>query len=110
VRKSLALTRDLKIPVLGLIENMAGYACQHCQAVGELFRAGEGIRLARDFGIPFLGEIPFDSRMARAGDSGLPFVAIHQEAAAGRVFRAMAHELLAVVNGQREECIERGTR
>jgi ATP-binding protein involved in chromosome partitioning len=93
VRKSLALARDLKIPMLGLIENMVGYDCQSCQTVGELFQPGQGPRLARDFGIRFLGELPFDPRLARSGDSGIPFVAMHQETMTGRMFQAMAREL-----------------
>jgi ATP-binding protein involved in chromosome partitioning len=93
VRKSLALARNLRIPMLGLIENMSGYHCQHCQTVGELFKPGQGPGLARDFGIRFLGEIPFDPRIARSGDSGIPFVAIHQESTAGEMFRTIGREL-----------------
>jgi ATP-binding protein involved in chromosome partitioning len=93
VRKSLALARHLKMPMLGLIENMVGYDCQHCQTIGELFQPGQGPRLARDFGIRFLGALPFDPRLARSGDSGIPFVAMHQETTTGRIFQAMAHEL-----------------
>jgi ATP-binding protein involved in chromosome partitioning len=93
VRKSLALARNLKIPMLGLIENMVGYDCQSCQTIGELFQPGQGPRLARDFGIRFLGALPFDPRLARSGDSGIPFVAIHQETMTGRIFQAMVHEL-----------------
>ena len=93
VRKSLALARNLKIPMLGLIENMVGYDCQSCQTVGELFQPGQGPRLAHDFGIRFLGELPFDPRLARSGDSGIPFVAMHQETTTGRMFQAMAREL-----------------
>jgi ATP-binding protein involved in chromosome partitioning len=100
VRKSLALARDLKVPVLGLIENMAGYACQTCQTIGELFRPGDGARLAGDFGIRFLGEIPFDPRLARSGDMGLPFVTLHQETAIADVFRGIACDLLAAVRGK----------
>ncbi|MBI3325313.1 MAG: P-loop NTPase [Nitrospinae bacterium] len=95
VRKSLALAQELKTPVLGLIENMVGYYCQTCETVGELFRPGQGLALARDFGVPFLGEIPFDTRLARSGDSGIPFVALHAEAATGQMFRSIASDLLA---------------
>lgn len=95
VRKSLALASALQLPVLGLIENMVGYACQRCDTVGELFRPGQGVALARDFGVSFLGEIPFDPRLARSGDSGVPFVALHGETSVGQVFRSIARGLLA---------------
>jgi ATP-binding protein involved in chromosome partitioning len=110
VRKSLALARDLKVPVFGLIENMAGYYCQNCQTVGELFRPGEGSRLAHDFGIRFLGEIPFDPRVARSGDSGIPFVAMHQETTTGQVFQTIARGLSAAMKGETHAHIERGMR
>jgi ATP-binding protein involved in chromosome partitioning len=108
VRKSLALARNLKIPMLGLIENMAGYDCQYCQTVGELFKPGEGSQLACDFGIRFLGEIPFDPRLARSGDSGIPFVAVHQDTTTGRTFQAMARELWAAIGLEPEGHIESG--
>ncbi len=110
VRKSLALARDLRIPVLGLIENMAGYDCQTCQTVGELFQPGQGLRLARDFDIRFLGELPFDPRLARSGDSGIPFVAIHQETTTGRMFQAMARNVMGAIGFGAEGRIERGKR
>jgi ATP-binding protein involved in chromosome partitioning len=110
VRKSLALARDLKVPVLGLIENMAGYQCQNCQTVGELFRPSAGHQLARDFGIRFLGELPFDPRLARSGDSGIPFMAVHQETATGRAFRMIARGLTAAMSDAAEGHTERGMR
>jgi ATP-binding protein involved in chromosome partitioning len=109
VRKSLTLAKDLKVPVLGLVENMVGYYCQTCHTIGELFRTSEGAALARDFQIPFLGEIPFDPRMARSGDSGIPFAALHQDTPAGQIFHEIAHRLLGGVGGKRGGAPERGT-
>ena len=97
VRRSLALARALNVPVLGLIENMVGYYCRTCDTVGELFRPGEGAALASDFGVAFLGGIPFDPRLALSGDSGIPFVALHGETPVGQLFRSIAEGLLAHV-------------
>ena len=110
VRKSLALARGLKMPVLGLIENMAGYHCQACQTIGELFRAGQGEALAGDFGIPFLGQIPFDPRLAHSGDSGIPFVVLYGETSVGRAFRLIARGLMTHLMSKDECSTERGTR
>jgi len=109
VRKSLTLAKDLKVPVLGLVENMVGYYCQTCHTVGELFRTGQGAALARDFQIPFLGEIPFDPRVALSGDSGIPFAALHQDTPAGQIVHGIAHRLLVGVKDQKGEAPERGT-
>jgi len=100
VRRSMALATTLQLPVLGLIENMVGYACASCETLGELFSPGQGQALARDFGVAFLGEIPFDPRLARSGDSGMPFAALHADTAVGQVFRSIAMGLLARARGQ----------
>jgi ATP-binding protein involved in chromosome partitioning len=108
VRKSLTLAQALNIPILGVIENMAGYACQSCQTIGDLFRAGQGPQLARDFQVPFLGGVPFDPRLARSGDSGIPFVALHQETTGAQMFQTMARAILAAVKVEGEQHSERG--
>jgi ATP-binding protein involved in chromosome partitioning len=108
VRKSLALARDLHMPVLGLIENMVGYYCQTCHATGELFRPGEGAALARDFGVPFLGDVPFDSRLANLADAGMPFVAMHQETPVGQVLQRIARRLITSVDKQNTGNLDRG--
>ena len=110
VRKALALARDLKLPVLGLIENMVGYYCQACQAVGELFGAGQGDALAGHFGIPLLGQVPFEPRLARSADNGMPFVALHGETPVGQAFRAIVRGLMAHLMGKEEGSMERETR
>jgi ATP-binding protein involved in chromosome partitioning len=110
VRKSLALARELKVPVLGLIENMSGYYCQTCQTIGELFKPGEGLVLAQDFGVQFLGEIPFDPRVARSGDSGIPFVAMHRETATGRILQGISRQLLARLSGEEGVHPESGSK
>jgi hypothetical protein len=96
--------------MLGLIENMAGYECQACQTLGDLFQPGQGLQLARDFDIRFLGELPFDPRLARSGDSGIPFVAMHQETTTGRMLQAMARDLVGALRLEAEGRMERGKR
>ncbi len=90
VKKSITVARATGAPILGLVENMAGYTCVHCGAVGELFQGPGGDALAAECGIPLLGRIPFDPRLAAAGDNGLPFVLEHPDTPAGRAFVAIA--------------------
>jgi Mrp family chromosome partitioning ATPase/predicted Fe-Mo cluster-binding NifX family protein len=70
VRKSISFCRTVKMPIVGLIENMSGFMCPHCNKSVELFGAGGGFRTAMDMSVPFLGSIPFDPRMVKCGDSG----------------------------------------
>lgn len=93
VKKSITIAKGTGAPVLGLVENMAGYVCQACGAVGELFQGSRGDRLAAEFGIPFLGRIPFDPRLASAGDRGVPFVVEHADSVAGRAFADIAEHI-----------------
>lgn len=63
VERSIQMARETGIKVVGIVENMSGYACEHCDQVGPLFRGNAGEELSRTFGIPVLCRIPFDSRL-----------------------------------------------
>ena len=93
VRKSITLAREAGTRLLGLVENMAGYVCLHCGTLGALFEGPGGERTAGQAGIPFLGRVPFDPRLAVAADRGRPFVAEHGDTPAGRAIRDVAARL-----------------
>jgi ATP-binding protein involved in chromosome partitioning len=90
VTRSIALARAAGVPLLGLVENMAGYVCGQCGAVGALFTGPGGERAAAAAKIPFLGAVPFDPRLAAAADQGRPFVLDHPDSPTGRALRAVA--------------------
>ena len=72
------------------MKTKTAYVCQKCGEVGELFHGPGGETLAEEFAITFLGKIPFDPRMAVAGDQGIPFVADYEESFAARTFSQVA--------------------
>jgi len=74
VRKSITFCRQLQVPVLGVVENMSGFACPKCREVTTIFRSGGGRHIANDMHVPFLGSIPLDPQIAEACDSGQAFV------------------------------------
>lgn len=74
VRKSIAFARALKMPVVGIVENMSGFVCPHCHQRVDIFGRGGGEKTAEDLRIPFLGRIPLDPRVSETGDLGRPFV------------------------------------
>jgi len=90
VEKSVSFSRQLSINILGVIENMAGFVCPHCEEVTDLFGRGGGEKLADKMQIPFLGRIPLDPRMVVAGDSGKPFIVDHPETEAARALQHVA--------------------
>jgi ATP-binding protein involved in chromosome partitioning len=97
VRKSLTLARETKTRLLGLVENMAGYVCARCGEVGSLFEGPGGEATAAQHGIPFLGRVPFDPRLAVAADRGRPFVLDHGQSPAGRALDEVAARILALL-------------
>ena len=74
VKKCITFCRQLNLPVLGVIENMSGLVCPHCNQHIEVFTGNGGEEMARDFKVPLLGKVPIDPTLAHACDIGKPFV------------------------------------
>jgi ATP-binding protein involved in chromosome partitioning len=70
VRKSLNFCDKINMKVVGIVENMSGYACPHCGKELPLFKRGGGEKTARTAKVPFLGALPFDPQMVEAADQG----------------------------------------
>jgi ATP-binding protein involved in chromosome partitioning len=98
VRKSITFCRQVGIPILGLIENMSGFACPHCATVVNIFKKGGGEALAAEMQIPFLGSIPLDAAVVDSGDSGEPVVQHEPDSPAGRAFAAIVDRLILKVS------------
>ena len=90
VRRAIAAAREAGAHLIGLIENMAGYVSESGDVVGELFPNGRGVAFADQVGVPHLGQVPFDPRLARETDAGRPFVLEHADSAAGQAILAIA--------------------
>ena len=80
------------VPVFGIIENMAGYACPHCGESSDPFGNGGAEASAKALGIPFLGRVPLSASLREASDAGRPPAA--EDGPAGEAFAALAHALL----------------
>ena len=83
-RRAIDLFVQAGVPVIGLIENMAGYACPECGAISDPFGRGGAEAAAAKLGIPFLGRIPLDIVVRRASDAGTPPAS--GDGAAGKAF------------------------
>jgi len=84
VMKCVNFCKTLKIPVIGVIENMSGFLCPKCNTVTYIFRSGGGRELCKQMKVPFLGVIPIDPDIAYACDVGKPFVRDFPESPATR--------------------------
>jgi ATP-binding protein involved in chromosome partitioning len=87
-RKGLEMFRQVRVPVLGIVENMSYFLADGKRY--EIFRHGGGKKLAAEAGVPFLGEIPIDPQVAECGDTGDPIVHKHPESAIAKSYLALA--------------------
>lgn len=102
VRKSINFCKTVKVEIVGIVENMSGFVCPHCNETVDIFKAGGGEALARELELPFLGKIPMDPKVVMAGDDGTPYLASDAESPAieafGKVVTAVATRLPPVAN------------
>ncbi|NPA91229.1 MAG: Mrp/NBP35 family ATP-binding protein [Chloroflexi bacterium] len=87
-RRGLVAFRELNVPVLGIIENMAG----------EIFGVGGGEAAARELKVPFLGRVPLDPTVREGSDSGVPVVVSHPDSPTAQAFRELARKVAASVS------------
>ena len=73
-RKAIEMFKQVKVDILGIVENMSYFVCPHCHQEIDIFSKGGGQRTAQQFSIPFLGSIELDPDIRKAGDSGQPIV------------------------------------
>ena len=86
VKKSVTFARRLKIPVIGIVENMSGLICPGCGLEINIFKNGGGRKIAEEMKVPFLGEIPLDPRISEDSDRGKPFITEHPDSPAAKAF------------------------
>jgi len=100
VRKAVTFARQLKVPILGIVENMSGFACPVCGAEVDVFSVGGGKRIAEEMQVPFLGKIPLDPRICKASDSGKPFVVEHHDTPAAKAFWQIVDGIESFLNSK----------
>jgi Mrp family chromosome partitioning ATPase len=97
-RKAVGFSKELKIPVLGVLENMSGMVCPHCGGKIDLFKVGGGEKAARELKVPFLGRIPIEPNVVEMCDDGKPFVLNGLYSPASKAY----HELAETIHGLME--------
>lgn len=93
--KGLQMFREVKTPVLGIVENMSYFVCPHCGHVAEIFGSGGGERVANKYGVPLLGQIPIDPAVRDGGDRGVPVVVGQPGSSTAQAFREAARQAAA---------------
>jgi ATP-binding protein involved in chromosome partitioning len=90
--KAIGMFQRLDVPVLGVVENMSYFVCDHCAARHYPFGQGGGQRLARATSVPFLGEVPMEQAVREGGDLGQP-VALRDNSSVAASFERLAQRL-----------------
>jgi len=97
VRKSVNFVRKMNIPIIGIIENMSGFTCPHCNKNIDIFKTGGGYKAAMDFMIPFLGKIPLDPSIVEQGDKGDTSLH-HNNSEVNKSFKNIVENIEKIVN------------
>ena len=92
-RKAIGLFQTVKVPILGIVENMSSFHCPSCHTETPIFGHGGVKAAAERLNLPFLGEIPIDLAIRIGSDEGVPLVAGHPDSPQTQAFLSMAKAL-----------------
>jgi ATP-binding protein involved in chromosome partitioning len=110
-RRAATLCRDAGVPVIGVVENMSGFACPECGFNTAVLRSGGGEVLAEQIGAPFLGRVPLHSAAASGSDLGTPFVLGAPDSEVAKAFRQVVDNFeasIANLTGGRPIAVQAG--
>lgn len=94
VRKAIGMFHQLNVPVLGVVENMSYFACPHCHEKSYIFGDTGGRRIAEEYGVPLLAQIPLDPETRVGGDEGTPIVVRRPDSPQAAAFHELARAVI----------------
>jgi ATP-binding protein involved in chromosome partitioning len=100
-RRGVKMFEQVRVPVLGIVENMSFFACPHCGTRTDVFGHGGAAAEAARIGVPFLGEVPLLLSIRETGDAGTPITAADPASGAAAAFRAIAAQVASALGQQR---------
>jgi ATP-binding protein involved in chromosome partitioning len=89
-KKGLKMFEQVKVPIVGIIENMSGFTCSHCGEVTDVFKEGGGSQLAEALNLPFLGALPLDKEIMSSGENGEPILLNSSDSQSAKAFKTLA--------------------
>src|SRR6202167_1325845 len=96
-RKAIEMFRQMKVDVVGVVENMSYFTCPHCNHEIDIFSRGGAEKMAGHFGVAFLGSIELDPEVRKSGDGGKPIVLEGENSAHAKSIFAFARNVIARV-------------
>ncbi len=102
VRRCITFCHNLRLPVLGVLENMSGFVCPNCGEKTDVFKSGGGEIMAGQMHVRFLGRIPIDPQIVQACDSGRPFVYHYNQSQTAKAFEKILNPILELDTNAQE--------
>jgi len=99
-RKGLQMFRKVGVPVLGIVENMSTHICSNCGHEEPIFGSGGGARMAAEYGVELLGQLPLDLAIREQTDSGRPTVVAAPDSPQAETYRRTARRMAARLASQ----------
>lgn len=96
--KVLLMFRQMKVPILGIVENMSTFLCPACGGESQIFSHGGGKKASERLEVPFLGEIPLEAELCEGGDDGRPILIRNPHSPIAEIFRRVAANLAGRVS------------
>ena len=92
-RRAIKMFAEVKVPILGIVENMSYFECPHCKEKTEIFSSGGGEKTGKRYEVPLLGKIPLDPLIRAGGDEGKPVVEVEPEGEHSEAFKSIAGQV-----------------
>jgi ATP-binding protein involved in chromosome partitioning len=96
-RKAIEMFRQMKVDLVGVVENMSFFTCPHCNHEIDIFSRGGAEKMAQQFSVPFLGNIELDPEVRKSGDGGKPVVLEGENSPHAKSIFAFARKVAARV-------------
>jgi ATP-binding protein involved in chromosome partitioning len=93
VKKAVSFSKQMRIPIIGIVENMSGFTCPKCGEKINILGAGGGKRIAEELNVPFLGQIPIDPNICEEADKGASFLAENANSASAKAFKEIVKKV-----------------
>jgi ATP-binding protein involved in chromosome partitioning len=100
-RRGIAMFAQVRVPILGIVENMSSFTCPHCHQTTNIFGHGGAAAEAAKLHVPFLGEVPLHLAIRETGDDGTPITAAAPDSDAAAAFRTIAANVMTTLTPAR---------
>ncbi|MEZ4814520.1 MAG: P-loop NTPase [Bdellovibrionota bacterium] len=94
-KRGLQMFQQVRVPILGVVENMSEYICPHCNKESLIFRSGGGKEVSEAMHVPLLGSVPLDGKIVEESDNGTPVIISRPESKPALAYAAIAKSMLA---------------